>query len=132
MRPGAILINLASPDLVDRDALLTALDTGMLAGYSAGYALAETGHFHESCALRHHPSVVFSPEQPGPTGDQLCALARHVIAWRDRGFPFTTGANPLPLAASPLHAPCSRSRFRTTGPDGRSATSMAGEASALR
>jgi len=96
MRPGAVLINLSSPDLVDREALLTALDTGMLAGYSAGYSLAGTGHLHESCGLRNHPSVVFSPERAERADDRLCMLARHVIAWRDRGFPDVTVASPFP------------------------------------
>lgn len=104
MRPGAVLINPSSPDLVDRGALLTALDTGMLAGYSAGYSLAGTGHLHESCALRNHPAVVFSPERAEQAGDRLRALAHHVIAWRDRGFPASAVASPLPPLDEPLQA----------------------------
>ncbi|MEY9210702.1 phosphoglycerate dehydrogenase [Thermobifida halotolerans] len=95
MRPGAVLINLSSPGLVDRDALLTALDTGALAGYSAGYPLAGTGHLDETCALRNHPSVLFSPEKAVRAQDRLATLAGHVIAWRDRGFPVATVASPL-------------------------------------
>ncbi|TDQ49292.1 NAD(P)-dependent oxidoreductase [Actinorugispora endophytica] len=94
MRPGTVLINLSSPELIDRTALLTALDTGMLAGYSAGYPLGGTGHLDEVCALRNHPAVLFSPERADRAQDRIATLARHVIAWRDGGFPVATVARP--------------------------------------
>lgn len=97
MRPGAVLTNVSSPDLVERSALLTALDTGALAGYSAGYSLGSGDHLGESCALRNHPAVLSSPEKTGGSRDRLAVLAQNLIAWRERGFPVASVArDPVP------------------------------------
>lgn len=59
MRPGAFLINISRAAIVDRDALIEALDTGRLGGAGFDVHYAEPGDRDEP--LKRYPNVVLTP-----------------------------------------------------------------------
>lgn len=59
LRPGAILVNISRAAIVDRDALVSALDGGRLGGAGLDVHYAEPGAADEP--LKSYPNVVLSP-----------------------------------------------------------------------
>ncbi|SKA17476.1 D-3-phosphoglycerate dehydrogenase [Marinactinospora thermotolerans DSM 45154] len=108
VRPGAILVNLSDPAVVDRGALLTALHTGRLAGVAGSPALALPSRLGAPSPLRNHPAVQLCP-QAEQARDRAVRLARNVVSWWERGIPLDPVArsDTRPFPASEVSAaPC--------------------------
>ncbi|MEU4566929.1 NAD(P)-dependent oxidoreductase [Micromonospora sp. NPDC023956] len=82
MRPGALLVNTARAGVVDRAAVLAALDAGQLRGYAVDVFAPEPPEPDDP--LLHHPRVLATPHMAAMTHDALdamaVAVARGVIA----------------------------------------------------
>ena len=59
MKPGAIIANISRAQIIDRDALIAALDSGRLGGAGLDVHYAEPGDPDEP--LKNYPNVVLSP-----------------------------------------------------------------------
>ncbi|WP_238008507.1 hydroxyacid dehydrogenase [Dactylosporangium sp. AC04546] len=73
MRPGALLVNTARAGVVDRSAVLAALDTGRLRGYAVDVFAPEPPAPGDP--LLHHPRVLATPHMAAMTHDALDAMA---------------------------------------------------------
>ncbi|WDZ84674.1 NAD(P)-dependent oxidoreductase [Micromonospora cathayae] len=73
MRPDALLVNTARAGVVDRTAVLAALDTGRLRGYAVDVYAPEPPDPGEP--LLHHPRVFATPHLAAMTHDALDAMA---------------------------------------------------------
>lgn len=73
MRPHAILVNTARAGVVDRAAVLAALDGGRLRGYAVDVYTPEPPPPDD--ALLHHPGVLATPHMAAMTHDALDAMA---------------------------------------------------------
>ena len=69
MPPGSFIINTARGGIVDEDALLTALDSGHIAG--AALDVFETEPPPQNHPLRRHPRVIVTPHVSGVTDNSL-------------------------------------------------------------
>ncbi|MFE0589146.1 NAD(P)-dependent oxidoreductase [Micromonospora echinospora] len=82
MRPDALLVNTARAGVVDRAAVLAALDAGRLRGYAVDVFAPEPPDPDDP--LLHHPRVLATPHMAAMTHDALdamaVAVARGVIA----------------------------------------------------
>jgi phosphoglycerate dehydrogenase-like enzyme len=63
MKPGALLINVSQPDLVDREALREALATGHLGGYGLDIFYEEPADANDP--LLKFPNVIITPHLGG-------------------------------------------------------------------
>jgi phosphoglycerate dehydrogenase-like enzyme len=63
MKPGALLINVSQPDLVDREALRDALATGHLGGYGLDIFYEEPADANDP--LLKFPNVIITPHLGG-------------------------------------------------------------------
>jgi phosphoglycerate dehydrogenase-like enzyme len=70
MKPGAILVNVARAALIDREALLEALDSGKLGGLGLDVGYEEPAREDEP--LLKYPNVVYMPHTA--IGDRHLAL----------------------------------------------------------
>lgn len=106
MKPGAFLINVARGGLVDPDALLSALESGKLAG--AGLDV-----FWEEPPDSHHPiftyNVIATPHVAGVTDASYDGIAHAVAANIER---YATGDAPLFAVNAPSPAAQSERRRR--------------------
>ena len=59
MKPGAIIANISRAQIIDRDALIAALDSGHLGGAGLDVHYAEPGDPNEP--LKNYRNVVLSP-----------------------------------------------------------------------
>ena len=76
MKRGAYLINTARGELIDEEALVSALEQGRLAGVAVDVLAKEQHgtHLHESPLLayaRHHSNVIVTPHIGGCTSDAM-------------------------------------------------------------
>ena len=78
MRPGALLINTARESLVDEDALLDALEQGIVAG--AALDVVEHPAAGTSHPLLSVPNVLITPHIGGATAETLSRGARVAVA----------------------------------------------------
>ncbi|WP_416902923.1 NAD(P)-dependent oxidoreductase [Micromonospora echinospora] len=82
MRPDTLLVNTARAGVVDRTAVLAALDAGRLRGYAVDVFAPEPPDPDDP--LLHHPRVLATPHMAAMTHDALdamaVAVARGVIA----------------------------------------------------
>jgi phosphoglycerate dehydrogenase-like enzyme len=101
MRSGAYLVNVARGGLVDTDALLDALDAGLLAGAALDVVAGEPPA--ADAAIRRHPRVVLTPHAAFWSEESeaaaYAAQAENVVAWRRSGRPLTPVGEPA-LGAS--------------------------------
>lgn len=88
IKQGAYLVNCARGSLVDETALLSALDSGRLAGAALDVFSREP---LPDCALLHHPRVVLTPHLGGSTReaqrDSALDVARQVLTVLEGGVP---------------------------------------------
>ncbi|PSK96600.1 D-3-phosphoglycerate dehydrogenase [Murinocardiopsis flavida] len=103
MRPGAIVVNLADHALVRREAMLTALHSGRIAGFGSGPTRPFDAHAAEPCPLRSHPSVLIAPDRPAKRRadhridhrlEDLSRLALNVVSWHRNGIPLDPAPRP--------------------------------------
>ncbi|GAA2594418.1 hydroxyacid dehydrogenase [Dactylosporangium fulvum] len=73
MRPDALLVNTARAGVVDRTAVLDALDAGRLQGYAVDVFAPEPPDPDDP--LLHHPRVLATPHMAAMTHDALDAMA---------------------------------------------------------
>ena len=73
MRPDALLVNTARAGVVDRAAVLDALDAGRLRGYSVDVFASEPPDPDDP--LLHHPGVLATPHMAAMTDGALDAMA---------------------------------------------------------
>ena len=92
LKPGSILINTASAELVDQDALAQALRTGRIAG--AGLDIFPSHPVEPSYPLLDMPNVVLTPHIGGATDE---TVARHSAAMTDDLLRFLRGERPCNL-----------------------------------
>jgi len=94
LRPGTILVNLARGEVVDMDALLWGLESGILQGVGLDVFEAEPPAHH---ALFDHPNVVLSPHVMGLTTQSTAETFRQAA----QGVAdFLTGTTPEHLATA--------------------------------
>lgn len=96
MRPDAILMNFARPEIVDEAAVLAALDNETLGGYACDFPTAK---------IKGHPRVIATPHLGASTGEaeSNCAV---MVADQLRDFLETgnvTNSVNFPEAVMPLH-----------------------------
>ena len=88
MKQGAYLINCARGSLVDETSLLSALDSGRLAGAALDVFSREP---LPDCALLHHPRVLLTPHLGGSTAeaqrDSALDVAKQVLTVLEGGVP---------------------------------------------
>ena len=77
MRRGAMLVNVSRAELVDREALLDALQTGQLRG--VGLDVYDKEPTHPNDPLVSHPHVVATPHMAGSTYDAYVTAMRNCI-----------------------------------------------------
>lgn len=89
-KPTTLLINTARGRIVDTEAVLNALDAGMLAGYAADVYEGERAYFHYDFSdktisdellnrLRNHPNVLLTAHQGFLTEENLMQIARNLL-----------------------------------------------------
>lgn len=91
IKPGAVLINTARGRLVANEAILEALDNGLLSGYGADVYTGENPVFYRKfpsleaagdpllTALLKHPRVLLTPHQAFFTREAMQQIARTVV-----------------------------------------------------
>lgn len=77
LRPGSLLINTARAEVVDKDAVLRALDAGRLGGYAVDTFVPEPPTMQEP--LLHHRGVLATPHMAAMTNDALRRMADAVV-----------------------------------------------------
>lgn len=80
LRPGAVLINTARGGLIDEPALLTALDSGRIAGAGLDCFAEEPPTDRR---LLEHPKILATPHIGGSTEEAIIAMGRAAIAGLD-------------------------------------------------
>jgi D-3-phosphoglycerate dehydrogenase len=100
MRPGVFIVNVSRGALVDRSALLGALDEGRVGG--AALDVFETEPPQPGDALVAHARVISSPHVAYHSDraalTYVLEQARNVVAWRERGRPLTPVGEPAQQA----------------------------------
>lgn len=76
MKASAVVVNVARGDLIDSDALLTALDDGTIAG--AGLDVTEPEPLPDGHRLLTHPRALITPHVANPPHLKRLAFARRV------------------------------------------------------
>ena len=102
MKDGALLVNTVRGALMDREALIVALDTGKIAGYAADGLEDEPPTVGD--LLIHYPRPVITPHAAALTGATYRRLCQRTVA---NVLAVLAGANPN-RAASPMPTRCRR------------------------
>ena len=76
MKPTAVLINVARGSLIDTDALVDALDRGLLSG--VGLDVTDPEPLPDSHVLFSHPKVLITPHVANPPALKMASFARFV------------------------------------------------------
>ncbi len=97
MKRGAILVNTASAELVDQDALVSALSSGRLR--AAGLDIFPSHPVEPTNPLLDLPNVVLTPHIGGATDE---TIARHSAAITEDILRFAQGERPLNLVNEPV------------------------------
>jgi phosphoglycerate dehydrogenase-like enzyme len=61
LKPGAVLVNAARAELIDRDALIAALDSGRLAGFALDVGYEEPAHSNDPLLKYNKGNVILMP-----------------------------------------------------------------------
>ncbi len=102
MKPTAYIINCARGGLVDEAALLSALESGRIAGAALDVVAEEPPKSDATWALLHHPRVIATPHVGGSTKEAQEKIARDLC--RDV-VAVLTGRPPSSAVNAPVNVP---------------------------